>query len=74
MITWHINLDGLKVGQHRVETHEGSIRVGKITRINMRETSVLGKIVRTPVSLEMGDPMDFIAWETIRTIEHVPSV
>lgn len=73
MITWHVNLDNLKVGRHRVETHEGSIRSGKITKVNWRETVVLGKVVKTPTSIEMGDASDFIEWATIRSIEHIPA-
>ena len=67
---WQIDLSDLKWGQYKVETSEGSIRHGKITKIHWREKVINGRPVTEPTLIEMNDdPVDSISWDIIIKIE-----
>lgn len=71
-ITWNVNLEALSIGQHEVETHEGAITRGRITKVNFRETQLPGKLVKSPVSIELNnDASDFISWDLIKSIKRL---
>ncbi len=71
-MTWTINLDDLSTGRHRVETNEGAVRIGKITKINWRSLQINGKTQMIPVSLEIDkDGTDFITFAVIMRIDRI---
>lgn len=71
-ITWTIDLTALLQGEHRIETHEGSVRSGKITKVNYHETQLPGKVVKIPKTIELGgDAGDYVTWETIKEIKRI---
>lgn len=68
----HPNLETLIGSKVRVETHEGAVQVGKITKINYIETNVLGEVVQSPKSIEFHhDASEFADWDRIRSITRV---
>lgn len=69
----HPNLEPLVGTKAVIETHEGAITRGKVSKINYIETELLGEVVKTPVSIEMNnDPSDLSDWDRIRSIKRMP--
>lgn len=69
-IRWDIDLKDLKLGDVIIETNTGTMRSGRITKINMVEQVIMGKKVKRPGSIEMnGEQSDFIDWGNIVRIE-----
>lgn len=73
-IAWNINLEALQSGKVRIETKEGAVRTGKITRIETFKTELPGgRTVETPHSVIVdGDAADAIDWHIIRAITKAP--
>lgn len=61
------NLIGAKIV---IETHEGAIQVGKLTKVNYIETDLLGSVVKSPKSIELNhDASEFADWPRIKSIK-----
>jgi len=69
----HPNLQQLMGAKVVIETREGAIQVGKVSKINYIETQLLGETVQTPTSIEMNnDPSEFADWTRIASIKRHP--
>ncbi len=63
------NLEPLIGAKVRIETHEGAVQVGKVSKVNYFETELLGEVVRTPKSIEFhNDASEYADWDRIRSI------
>lgn len=72
VMTWNINLDNLMQGKVRVETADGSTRIGPVTEIKWRQKLLFGRVIQDPVGLVMdNDQIEFIDWAIIVKIEKV---
>lgn len=68
-VTLIINLDTLAHGQHTVETLDGAVRTGKITKVNYKPITIDGKEFKLPESIELNaDASDWISWGSIKSI------
>ena len=64
------NLEQLVGAKVIIETREGAIQVGKVTKINYIETQLLGEKVYTPKSIEMNhDASEFADWDRVASIK-----
>lgn len=71
-IRWIIDLSPLLSGRHTIETNTGTIRDGRITKVNMRTKLINGRTVSEPESIELNDESsDFIPWEHVTSIKAV---
>lgn len=71
-ILWNINLVGLRNSQVEIETLDGFIRRGKVTKINYRQFDLVGRMVSYPTTVELNDDSaDFLEWASIKSIRGV---
>lgn len=71
-ILWNINLIGLMNSFVEIETLDGFICSGKITKINYRQFDLIGRIVSTPTTVELNnDAADYVDWSSIKSIRGV---
>ena len=69
----HPNLTPLVGTKVIIETREGAVQVGKLTKVNYIETQLNGETVHTPKTLEFnGDASEFSDWDRIATIRRAP--
>ena len=65
----HPNLEQLIGTKVRIETREGAVQVGKVSKINYIEVELLGEVVKSPQSIEFhNDPTEFSDWNRIERI------
>lgn len=69
----HPNLEQLVGSKVVIETHEGAVQVGRVSKINYIQTELLGEVVQSPKSIEFhNDPSEFADWDRIRSIKRAP--
>ncbi|KKN27808.1 hypothetical protein LCGC14_0860710 [marine sediment metagenome] len=67
--TWDIDLDNLVGRFAALETTDGMMREGKITKFVTREIELAGAAVKVPEAIELnGDPRDLIEFLRLKSV------
>ena len=67
--TWDIDLDNLVGRFVDLETTDGMLRSGKVTKFVIREIELAGETVKVPEAIELnGDPRDLIEFLRLKSV------